>query len=327
MKQSNVILKYEVQNCEFRKNEFQILYHYFEEIDTKDTFTTTELDELNISQVHNLYRQKYGIPFPDEIKSIREQYGLSAIKMAKLLGFGSNQYRKYEEGEMPSVSNGKMIEALKDPLFFKELFERSKNEFSENEITRIEKKADELIKIKTDRQALWYSFVFKDHSPYRDRTNGFSSVNPEKIRQLIVFFSSSLKGVFETKLNKLLFYSDFLSYKSFGRGITGLQYKAITFGPVPLNYATIYENLKGLKKDVVDVGNGYFGSMIYTEDSFDNSLFTEKEISIIEKVLERFKCTKAGEMSEISHTEDAWIKNKDNYGIIDYNYAFFLTQI
>ena len=34
------------------------------------------------------------------------------------LGFIDNQYRKYEEGEMPSVSNGKMISALKDPHFF-----------------------------------------------------------------------------------------------------------------------------------------------------------------------------------------------------------------
>ena len=318
MKQNNIKLKYEVQNCEFRKNEFQILYHYFEEIDTKDTFTTTELDELNINQVHNMYRQKYRIPFPDEIKSIREQYGLSATKMSKLLGFGSNQYRKYEDDEMPSVSNGKMIEALKDPLFFKELFEQSKNEFSENEIIRIEKKIDELIKSRTDKQTLWYSFIFKDHFPYRSRANGFASINPEKIRQLIIFFSSSLKGVFETKLNKLLFYSDFLSYKSSGRGITGLQYKAITFGPVPLNYGTIYENLKGLKKDVVDIGNGHFGSMIFSEESFDSSIFTEKEINIIKTVLNRFKGTKAGEMSEISHTENAWIKNKDNYEIIDY---------
>ena len=51
--------------------------------------------------------QKYAIPFPDEIKRVRELYGISALRMSKLLGFGDNQYRKYEEGEMPSVSNGK----------------------------------------------------------------------------------------------------------------------------------------------------------------------------------------------------------------------------
>ena len=49
--------------------------------------------------------------------------------MSKLLGFGDNQYRKYEEGEMPSVSNGKMISALKDPHFFLEILKLAQNQF------------------------------------------------------------------------------------------------------------------------------------------------------------------------------------------------------
>ena len=49
--------------------------------------------EANIFQVYNQYRVKHGIPFPDEISGIREHYGLSAAKMAQILGFGINQYR------------------------------------------------------------------------------------------------------------------------------------------------------------------------------------------------------------------------------------------
>ncbi len=69
-----------------------------------DMWTTTEMDEANIFQVYNQYRVKHGIPFPDEISGIREHYGLSAAKMAQILGFGINQYRMYEDGEVPSVS-------------------------------------------------------------------------------------------------------------------------------------------------------------------------------------------------------------------------------
>jgi hypothetical protein len=39
--------------------------------------------------------------------------------------------------------------------------------------------------------------------------------------------------VFCTKMNKLLFYIDFLSYRQRGIAITGLCFRAIDFGPVP----------------------------------------------------------------------------------------------
>ena len=48
---------------------------------------TTSQDELTERQVHNLYRAKHHIPFPEEIKNIRLQYGLSAAKMSEVLGF------------------------------------------------------------------------------------------------------------------------------------------------------------------------------------------------------------------------------------------------
>ena len=65
-------LCHEKQSFEFRKDNFEIVYHFYRCMDTNEEFTTTELDQLNMNQVYNLYRQKYAIPFPDEIKvSIR----------------------------------------------------------------------------------------------------------------------------------------------------------------------------------------------------------------------------------------------------------------
>ena len=61
-------LCHEKQSFEFRKDNFEIVYHFYRCKDTNEEFTTTELDQLNMNQVYNLYRQKYAIPFPDEIK-------------------------------------------------------------------------------------------------------------------------------------------------------------------------------------------------------------------------------------------------------------------
>ena len=208
--------------------------------------------------------------------------------MSKLLGFGDNQYRKYEEGEMPSVSNGKMISALKDPHFFLEILKLAQNQFPNDEILKIEKRVKELI---------------------------------------IVFFASALQGVFETKLNKLLFYSDFLSYKKYGKGISGLQYQAISYGPVPVRYSTIYENLDGLKKEIINLGNGYSGSIITTVEQFEQSLFTVEELEVLQCVLAHFEKSKANEISEMSHAEEAWRQNEKQHSLIDYSYAFDLRQL
>ena len=329
MKQENhnVLLQREPQSFEFRKNTFRIVYHCYEDSDTHNAYTTTALDELNLSQIHNQYRQKYALPFPDEIRFLREQYGLSAAKMSKLLGFGGNQYRLYEDGEMPSVSNGKMIASLKNPDFFKALFEQATHEFTAVEASRIRKRAEECISLKKQPENQRYQFIFKPHAPYRCDTNGYASVDPEKIRQVILFFVNQLEGVVETKLNKLLFYADFFAYKTFGKGLTGLQYQAISYGPVPLHYATIYENLEGLQKDLQEFGSGYVGSVISSTDVFDNKLFNKEELSVLHTVANNFKHVSAVEISKISHNEDAWIANKDLRSVISYNHAFTLKGL
>jgi hypothetical protein len=84
----DVRLKKQLQSFDFRKEPFQIVYHTWVDNENGEEFTTRELDELNQAQVHNQYRSKYGIPFVDEIKMIRKQYGLSAAKTSEILGLG-----------------------------------------------------------------------------------------------------------------------------------------------------------------------------------------------------------------------------------------------
>jgi len=79
-----------------------------------ESFTTTELDDLNLNQLYNQYRAMHKLPFPDEIRRLRERYDLSATKMSDVLGFGPNSYRNYENGEVPNMSNSRLIQLVKD---------------------------------------------------------------------------------------------------------------------------------------------------------------------------------------------------------------------
>ncbi len=85
-----MFLKREHRNLIFRKEEYDIVYHYFLCEDTKEQFTIDELDELNLTQLYNKYRESHNLPFPDEIIETRQKYKLSATKMSEILGFGIN---------------------------------------------------------------------------------------------------------------------------------------------------------------------------------------------------------------------------------------------
>ncbi len=107
-----VIKKTEQKTANYRGKEYEYMYTCYVCVDTNTEFTTTALDEKNTKQVYDQYRLEFGIPFPNEIRSIREKFNLSASMMSLILGFGENQYRLYENGEMPSLSNGRILNCI-----------------------------------------------------------------------------------------------------------------------------------------------------------------------------------------------------------------------
>ena len=51
----------EARMVDYRKEAFDIMYHYYLCEDSHEQFTTIELDILNINQVYNKYQAQYGI--------------------------------------------------------------------------------------------------------------------------------------------------------------------------------------------------------------------------------------------------------------------------
>src|SRR3989304_8867898 len=94
----------------FRKEEFNVLFHTYKCEDTGEQFEDDAFAQLNFNQLVNQYRAKHAIPFPEQIVAIRKKYNLSAVKMSDILGFGTNSYRQYEAGEVPSQSNARLIQ-------------------------------------------------------------------------------------------------------------------------------------------------------------------------------------------------------------------------
>lgn len=131
------ILKSERQSFIFRKEEVFIDYQFYVCEDTGSEFSNAELEDQQIKKIHQAYREKCGIPSQEKIKDIRNKYEISAALMSKLLGFGANQYRKYEAGEIPSISNGRMIALIEDISNFKKIFSEAKGILTEREAKTI----------------------------------------------------------------------------------------------------------------------------------------------------------------------------------------------
>jgi len=82
------------------------------------------------------------------------------------------------------------------------------------------------------------------------RTFFFKSPNYVKLTEMIVFFAQELP-CYKTKMNKLLFYTDFVMFRQNGQSISGARYKAISYGPVPNSFESIFESLA--KQNVIDL--------------------------------------------------------------------------
>ncbi len=300
----------EVRTATFRKEEYSYIHTGI--IDEEgETWTTTEMDEANIFQVYNQYRLRHGIPFPDEISALREHYGLSAAKMAQILGFGINQYRLYEEGEVPSVSNARTITAAREKDVFLAFVEASKADMNEQEYQRIRKKVEAA-------DGDYVSIVTP--SEY----TGFRALSIQKVADTVKKIISTIGPTFVTKMNKLLFYIDFLHYKRHGYGITGIKYKALLYGPVPENWGALYSSLSGVEMEEFVYPSGQSGIKLEATSEVNNA-FSESERSIIEMVCAQFAKMSAGEISQISHLEKGWIVNKDTRSAISYQNAFNLN--
>ena len=307
----------------FRKETFHYVHQFYECQDSHEHFTTSELDEANLAQVYNQYRAKYGIPSPEEIKHIRQHYGLSATKMSEILGFGENQYRLYENGEMPSEANGKVLMSIMNPEIFRVFVENARGQFSEADYEKLMVKANAWGKEKYSSAVIDYVFG----RSRRDISNGYTTLSVSKVRNVLLYFIEKSHGVFITKMNKLLFYTDFLSYRISGKGMTGLGYKAIQHGPVPVRWDRIYSFYDDIQQEIVQLSNDREGTMLVSNLSPDTADFSGEELEILGAVYERFKNETPTQISETSHQEKAWKQYLNSDRLISFEMAFTLKAI
>jgi hypothetical protein len=152
----------------------------------------------------------------------------------------------------------------------------------------------------------------------------------DKLRQLTLYIASRSEQdprFGSVKLNKILFYSDFVHYVKTGDSITGSAYKRMPNGPCPENLPKLLEVLD--KKDELKLQHRNFYGKLQKRPialvEADLSIFTAKEISTVDYVMQELWGRNASEASELSHQFIGW-QLADEFATIPYSVARLETE-
>ncbi len=273
----------------------------------ENEFETGSMTNENLLHARNAYRVKHKLLTSDEIVAIRENYGLSQVDLARLLGWGEATISRYESKAIQDEAYDTMLRLIKDnPLQALEFLKKNASKFSEAKRqdirAKIVEKMDTYGKEYLTRQAFEGEYAgFEEPSD----SNGFVMLNIDKIEAAISYIAERVSNLFKVKLMKMLWYVDALSYKKSGYAMTGMVYRHNDLGALPVGHYSLM-NLENLNVHEEESYN--YDSMlhIYPSQNMNYSILTSEDKEILDNVINKFKNYKAKEIVDYMHEERAY---------------------
>ena len=242
----NVTLVVSKDETEFRKEKFEYVDVCYQCNDTKQYFTKPKFGNFALQQVYNQYRCKYNIPYDYEIAGLRKHYGLSCAKMSEILGFGEHQLKNYEDGDMPSVTNGKILTLIMQHSHFLHYVEMARNQFSEGDYKKLLRKiqsAGEYNPTSANYQTIY-------GNTKRGEFNGFAPTDGKSLQNIVSYILQKKGTITIIELNRILFALDILKYSQTAIAATGLSYQKYAFGIGVKDFAKVFSLIDGASIDI-----------------------------------------------------------------------------
>ena len=131
--------------------------------------------------------------------------------------------------------------------------------------------------------------------------------NRSRFRELILYCatkSETHRFFGATKLNKCLFYADFLAYRALGSSITGAEYLALEHGPAPRQFVAVREAL--VSDNEIAIQHRPRQQRVVALREPDLGDFSGAEIAIVDEVIDALRPLDAGDVSDWSHVFLGW---------------------
>jgi putative zinc finger/helix-turn-helix YgiT family protein len=268
----------------------------------------SHLEEENLARAYDEYRRLFKIVAPADIRQLRGTYDLSQRGLARLLGWGPITVHRYETGAVPDSVHNDLLLALQDPATMRKFLTAHGDRLSAREWRRVNAAPDQ----QQQRHGVTFSWVLQEMIEQRPASErGHRAFDLERLGQMAAYFASRAR-VTSTKLLKLLFYADFLSFKRRTVSMSGTAYIHLRYGPVPEYHEYILPQLvsDGALKPEEAFYNTKEGG-VETVDygaavDFDPGMFTAEELDILREVCDQLGQLRAKDIVARVHKEAAW---------------------
>jgi len=133
----------------------------------------------------------------------------------------------------------------------------------------------------------------------------------EKFRQLILFVAQESEDdpkFGATKLNKILYFSDFKAFGILGEPITGATYQRLERGPAPREMLPMLREMEA-EGSIRREERRYFNLLqkrVLPEARPDLSVFSGDELELVRNVIRELRHLNALDVSALSHLEVGW---------------------
>ncbi len=292
---------------------------YFYCDNANEYYMDEEQIQINDINMKDAYRKTQGLLTSKEINNIRRKYSISQSDLCALLGWGGKTITRYESHQVQDKAHDSILRKLdNDPEWFIYLLKENKSYFTEDLYSKYLKKATDLYE--SDKDMYLRKAIEASYAPYHGKNdfNGNTDLSLDKVVDVIRYFASNIKNLYKVKLMKLMWYADAFSYKERGFAITGLVYKALPMGAVPIEHNSIID-LKNVPCEEVEMGETIaYRFCISGVNDFPS--LSPDDIEILDRIIKKLGKMTKDEIVSFMHKEDAYIKTAE-FDVIKFKYV------
>lgn len=303
--------------------EYTAEYYYCDQ--AEETYADEQQISLNDIAMKNAYRGKMGLLTSHQIAAIRAKYDISQGDLCLLLSWGGKTITRYESHQVQDIAHDTILRKLdSDPEWFLQLLHAGKSSFSDASYAKYMEAGTILFEQDHDlylRNAILSKYARFFHN---SEITGGKMLSLDVVADMIRYYANSslVTNLFLVKLMKMLWYADALSYKRRGHAISGLVYRALPMGAVPVAYESIID-LNTVHCEEIEMGDGTGYKFLPTEDK-EYPHLSREDREILDAVIQRFGKVSKSAIVERMHREDAYIETAQ-HDIISFKHARTLS--
>lgn len=231
-----------------------------------------KIEDRNLTNLYDTYRQKNDIISLEDIRSIPEKYQIGVRPLSQLLGWGEHTFNRYYKGDMPSKRySDELKNILNDPKYYLAIVEENK-----------ERLASETAYIKTKETT--------------EKIINSATPSGQMISNVCKYILSRMNDMTNLALQKSLYYIQGFSYALNGRYMFEEECEAWVHGPV---YREMYLEYRD-----------FFCNSNESIPEPDLSTFKTDEINLLDSIIKYICCYSGTTLESFTHMEAPWVNTR-----------------